>query len=94
MKNLIVLATLFFSTQAFAAIGCLPGDCCNNRPCGILTPSDPKPPSRPKPCTTKNDFSLKRIVFSCESCSETEVCAEYTNSIGEALGYRCETVNQ
>ena len=92
MKNLIFLAILIFSSQTFAAIGCLPGDCCEGRPCGS-TPSRPTPPSRPLPCPTKNNFSLKRIVATCGSCLENEVCAEYTNYLGEALGYRCETVD-
>ena len=92
MKKVILLSMVVFQSSVFGAVGCLPGDCCNGRPCGGAPTYPTRPPSRPIPGCPRNVStfqSIERKVESCHSCQETEVCAEFKNSEEEILGYRC-----
>ncbi len=93
MKNLLIAFLLVASTQVVAAVGCLPGNCCNNRPCDSVPTQPSRPNPRPQPaCPTILAPKLSRFVNSCTECAESEVCGEYSNSIGEILGHRCESI--
>ena len=89
MKKILLLSLFVINSSLFAAIGCLPGDCCNGRPC---SENPTNPPSRPIPGCPKNVTqlqSIERKVESCHSCNETEICGEFKNSEEEVIGYRC-----
>ena len=89
----IVFAILFISIHqnSFAAIGCLPGDCCNSHPCGEEPVPTPEPSCRPRSVQFSPIAEVtKRAVKNCHECNENEVCAEYSNNLGEILGHECK----
>jgi hypothetical protein len=99
MKMLFLLSTLMMSLSSYAAIGCLPGDCCNGHPCSETPVPTPAPiPHCPggRPLSTiPASFELnKRAVGTCTECREDEVCAEYSNSLGEVLGHECKVFSK
>lgn len=88
MKLVSTFLFLILSTQTFAAIGCLPGEC--------EDPIRRPQPRRPRcESTTVNDFetlSTKRIIQTCGDCSDNEICAEYSNHSGEILSRECKSL--
>ena len=103
MKFVFLLAALTFTSTSFAAIGCLPGDCCNNRPCGPDNqPLPPPPPRNPgcrgnfqAPLETLNILKPKiatRSVENCSECSPEEVCAEFSTFNGDVIGHSCQSL--
>lgn len=84
--------------QSQAAIACVPGDCCNGRPCG----SNPNPnPPRGPDCPPRGGRPLFLNVKVSGTCSSVQVqdcsaCASYANACtehhdkaGDFVGYAC-----
>jgi hypothetical protein len=88
MKLVWIFLFLSLSSQTFAAIGCLPGEC--EDPIHRPRPRQPRCES-----TTLNEFesaSPKHSIQNCSECSDNELCAEYSNHLGEIIGRECKTL--
>lgn len=90
MKKKLIIATFLISNHLFAAIGCLPGDCCpGGVPCGGTSPSpSPRPPHS---CFNleSNKVNQSRFVSACNECDANEVCGEFSNNENQIIAHQC-----
>lgn len=89
MKTISLFIFLILSSQAFGAIGCIPGECGNGNPRPTPTPRPTPGCGRPTNITERLLEGSKKFVDSCNECSSGELCSELSNNFGEIVAREC-----